>query len=380
MLGETGLKALDCMPCAVFIFDKNLKTVFCNKRFKEIFNPAEDEFTVGGSINCANMLKEKCVCGQGVYCRGCFLNMLLKEAADKNINLSNRSLDKKVVCGGQEKNFRLKLDLNPISDGLYCCVIEKITEIFGKNVNYFSKKLNKDFERAKTIQSLMLPPLGKLKPVADFAYFYKQNYLVGGDLFDVYKYDERRFGGYIADVSGSGISAGMLTVFMHENYPCGIFSPAKALGFFAEKFNGLKLPEESYITAFAFSADTEAKKLYVCNGGHSVPALIKNEKGTKTVFLRGKTVSNWYKGISYRDLVLDYTSGDLLILMTDGIPDLKNNDGEYYTFERAKRKIENSPHSISGILKNIEIDIVEFYGGIHPENADDKALLIVELK
>ncbi len=379
MLHSVCLEVLDCMPSAVFILDKDKKAVFCNKRFKEVFNPKENQNTVGGSINCACLYLEKCVCGEGKYCRTCYLNKLIKEAVEKNRKVSGH-LDKKVISGEESKNYRIKLNITPLSDGRFCCVMDELQEIFGKNVNYFSKKLNKDFERAKTIQSLMLPPLNKLCPAAEFAYFYRQNYLVGGDLFDVYKFDESRFGGYIADVSGSGISAGMLTVYMHENYPKEIFSPAGALTAFAQKFNELKLPEESYITVFAFSVDTAAKKLRVCNAGHSVPALIKRKKSVKTVFIRGETVSNWYQGISYSDLTIDYKAGDMLALMTDGIPDLKNNEGNYYTFERAREVIEKAPQDIAGILKKIEIDIVEFYKGIHPEDADDKALLIIELK
>ena len=380
MINSFCTEVLDCIPSSVFIFNKNLKTLLCNKSFKNIFFPKQDEFSIGGSIGCANMLTEKCICGKGKYCRTCLLNVLISEAVNKNIKITDKIIDKKVFCKDKEKNYRIKLNLTPLEGGLYCCVMDEITEILSKDVKYFNKKLNKDFERAKTIQSLMLPKKDTLKPLADFAFFYKQNYLVGGDLLDVYKFDDINYGGYIADVAGSGISAGMLTVYMHENYPKDVFSPAKALEVFAQKFNSLNLPDESYITALSFSVDTKNKKLYLCNAGHNTPAIIKKKNNAKTFFMPGNTVSNWYEGIDFNDECIDYQKGDMLILMTDGIPDLKNNDGEYYTFERAISVINEAEHNIIEILKSIEIDIIHFYKGIRPEDADDKALLIIELK
>lgn len=370
---------LNNIPSAIIIFDKNYKILHYNKSFKKVFKPKINAITLGECLNCA-FLTDNCVCGEGIYCKTCFLKMIIDEVINKKLNVKGKFFDKRIKLGNEYKNYRIRLSVTALKNDYYCCIMEDITEVYGKTVKYFNKKMNMDFKRAKTIQSLMLPSFDKLNPLADFTYFYRQNYLVGGDIFDVFKYDENRFGGYIADVSGQGISGGMLTVYMHENYPDNIFSPAKSLTEFANNFNTLKLSEESYITAFAFSVDILNKKLYVCNAGHSIPAIIKRKNEVKLIYIRGKTVSNWYQGISYNDLIMDYQSGDMLILMTDGIPDLKNKKGEYYTFDRAKNIIEKAPCKMDYILEKIEIDMVQFYKGIQPQDADDKVLLIIELK
>jgi len=372
-------QVLDAIPSAIIIIDKELKIIYYNKSLKNVFNPKANAISIGKSINCATLPKD-CKCGQGKYCKTCLLNMLICEAVKNNVAVKGRYVDKKVCIDEKEKYYRFKLNVIPLDGEYFCCVMQDITEIYDKSVKIFNKRMNMDFERAKTIQSLLIPPFDKLKPLADFLYYYRQNYLVGGDLFDVYKYDENSFAGYMADISGSGISAGMLTVYLHENYPQNIKSPAKSLKRFAEKFKTLKLSEESYITAIAFSVDTINKKLYICNAGHGVPAILKRGNTVKLIFIRGNTVSNWYEGISFNDSVFDYKSGDFLILMTDGIPDLKNDEGKFFTFEKAKDIIERSEQCMSEILKKVVIGLVDFCKGIFPKDADDTALLIIELK
>ena len=379
MIEQLYNEVLNSLPSSIFLIDKNNEIVYYNESFNKIFKPAKKSgLSLGESINCTT-LKGDNKCGEDKNCDTCFLRMLIKDAILNKKKVIKKLIDKKVLCNDEIKNYRILLSVIAIKDDFHCCIMEDITEICGQEVSYFSKRMNIDFNRAKTIQSLMLPELEKLEPLADFAYFYKQNFLVGGDSFDVFKFDDKNFGGYIADVSGSGISGGMLTVYLHDNYPTDILSPAKALETFAKKFNTLKLSEESYITAFGFSVDTVNKKLLVCNAGHVIPALLKRGRSSKVIYLRGKTVSNWYEGISYSDASFNYKSGDMLILMTDGIPDLKIKKN-YYTFERAKKIIDKSSSTIHGVLKNIEVDLVEFCKGLTPTDADDSAILVIKLK
>ena len=73
---------------------------------------------------------------------------------------------------------------------------------------------------------------------------------IGGDLPDVYEASGETMG-FLADVSGKGISAGMLSAFVKAGWDRSEVSPAKALRGLNAKFQELNLDERSYVTAMA---------------------------------------------------------------------------------------------------------------------------------
>ncbi len=375
-------RILDSLPSSVFLVDEDNVIWYYNRRFEEYFNARERELgigkSIGDSINCASF-KSNGLCGKAKDCELCMINRMIKDMANGSSGSQKRIFEKWLKADSELKCFRMSLSVSSMEGGGYCCVIDDITEV-SDGLSPISKKMSIDLRRASLIQSKLLPGPDALSPLAEFVYYYKQSYLVGGDLFDLFKTDEKRFGGYIADVSGMGVSGGMLTMYLHDNYPKGEPSLAKALGQFAKKFNSLNHSEESYITIFAFSVDTEEKLIRYCNAGHAAPALLKKEGRLLRLCSRGETISNWYEGNDYSDKEVSYSSGDVLILCTDGLIDARNAEGKSYTFERFCEVVEKSPRSMKDILKAVEVDIVEFCEGVLPPDSDDTTLLLITLK
>ena len=333
--------------------------------------------SIGKSINCASFMDG--LCGKGKDCELCMINRMIKDMSEAKGGPQKRIFEKWLKCEGGIKCYRMSLSVVPVQGGGYCCVIDDITEI-QDSLSHMNKKMRMDLNRARLIQTQLLPSFDKLQPLAEFVYYYQQSYLVGGDLFDLFKIDEKRFGGYIADVSGMGVSGGMLTMYLHDNYPKSVFPPSKALSKFAEKFNSLRSTEESYITMLAFSVDTEKKILRYCNAGHAVPALLKKEGSLQKLDSNGNTISNWYQGASFNDIETGYEPGDVLILFTDGLPDTRNIEGDLFTFERVCDVAKRAPRAMKDILKAMEVDFVEFCEGVLPSDSDDITVLVITLK
>lgn len=372
---------LDNLPSSVFLVDEGNVIWYYNRRFMEYFKAKERGLgigkSIGDSINCASF-KGEGLCGKGKDCELCMINRMIKDMANSSAGSQKRIFEKWLKAGGEIKCYRMSLSIVSMEGG-YCCVIDDITEV-SDGLSPMSKKISMDLRRASLIQSQLLPRFDALSPLAEFVYYYQQSYLVGGDLFDLFKIDGRRFGGYIADVSGMGVSGGMLTMYLHDNYPREELSPSAALESFDKKFNSLNHSEESYITIFAFSVDAEEKLIRYCNAGHAAPALLKKEGGLVKLCSRGQTVSNWYEGASYSDKVARYDDADVLILFTDGLTDTRNIEGKSYTFERLCEVVEKSPRSMKDILKAVEVDLVEFCEGMLPHDSDDTTLLLITLK
>ena len=75
--------------------------------------------------------------------------------------------------------------------------------------------MSKDLGFAKHIQEKILPPKGVIDNL-HIDYIYKPSEMLSGDIFDVFHIDEDHIGIYISDVSGHGVAAAMMTMFIRQ--------------------------------------------------------------------------------------------------------------------------------------------------------------------
>lgn len=378
-------KILDNLSSAVFLIDNSLSVKYYNSAFNEIFSPKVENLRVGNALNCSLLMGDQ-KCGEGAFCDKCILNKLLRRALVRGRTVKREVLEKSIFVSNVEKFFRIRLSVKPLNgeifyQGKYVCVIDDITEIPQLSDRLSHENLRIDLMRAKKIQALFLPEKKSAEPIAEFDFIYEQSYEVGGDFFDVFKTSETGAGGYVADVSGAGLSGGMLTVFLHENYPKDTTDPSQALNILSRRFNSYNFPEESYITVFSFYADYNLKTIYLCNAGHSVPAILITENNAKIVDLSGKTISCWYDNALYQNVAFKYSAGDKLILMTDGIYDMQDAKGNEYGINRLLDIAQKYNKSDAATILNlIKSDISAFTGSYRAKNSDDKTVVVLELK
>lgn len=372
-------KALDVLPESVFLFDGNLNVLYCNYAFENRFGSKCGRFSaVGEGINCWNYLNSGC-CGQGVSCAGCDLRDILKKCVGDGGELTRLRTVKTLVTHFGKEDVDLQLSVRPIEDGCYLCVITDAVEADEglEEAKRRHTKLIKDLAKAQSIQSSFLPDKYALRNLCDFTYFYRQEFQVGGDFFDIYPIDEHTYGCYIADVSGSGMSGGMLTVFLRDNFDKTLESPAQALSLLGRRFNELKIAEESYITIFSIVVNRELNRLTYCNAGHNQPMFYRRQSGeVLSCFTEGKPICNWYEGSDYEDSYIEFNRGDTFALFTDGIPDLTNTKGGVYGEERIRKLMERNL-DIYRTLREAQQSLITFNHG-RSELSDDLTLLLVE--
>ena len=367
------------MPKSLFIFDNNLNVLYCNNSFENTFGVKSGKFkAIGEGLSCATYVKHK-VCNNSKDCSKCKLNAALNKCVAEKKDIVHRHFAKTLVTRVGSKEIDMVLNIRPLDDEHFLCVIDDITET--EKVLSDEKRRNiklfKDLDKAKDIQSSFLPVKSGLEHLCDFNYFYRQQFKVGGDFFNVYPIDDHTFGAYIADVSGAGMSGGMLTVFLRDKFDTAEKSPAAALGGLSHHFNRLKMSEESYITIFAAVVDTEKKTVSYCNGGHNQPMLLRRGKEIFDYLPDGKPVCNWYEDSSYTDSVISYETGDLLAFYTDGIPEMKDDQGVFYGEERLKEELKKGT-DIYTTMKRIQKSLLTFNNG-QSLDEDDITVLLIDL-
>jgi sigma-B regulation protein RsbU (phosphoserine phosphatase) len=237
-----------------------------------------------------------------------------------------------------------------------------------------------ELEMARKLQASLLPgPI--TDPRIDFSFIYMPCESLGGDFLDIFKIDDSRIGLYIADVSGHGVPASLLTVFLRSTLDKKQPSPAKALEALYHEFNQSKLDEELYITIFYAIVDLDHKTMVYSNAGLNCIPLVYNSNRFDLLRLPGIPISNWTDRPEYVNGTATLQSGDKLFLYSDGILEMKNKDGEQYGEERLLEIMMNDRLKPKQLLLNIKKSAFQF-AGIRSSRQlqDDVTMALLEIK
>ena len=273
------------------------------------------------------------------------------------------------------------------NDGNIIAVVEVLRDItemkrLHKEIINQNKKFKSDLNMAKKLQYSLLPKKFSNDKI-DFSYIYKPCYTLGGDFLDIFEIDPNHIGVYIADVSGHGVAASMLTVFLRSSIDKTLTSPAAALEKLYKEFNINYSDQDLYITIFYAIIDTSSNTLVYTNAGHSVSPILLNAFSKSFELLRvpGIPISNWVENPSYMNIKLPLQKGDRLFLYTDGIVELKNNKNEQFGEDRLVNALQGNIESPNVILNQIIKTAFEFSGNEKYNRADDDiTMAFIEIK
>ncbi|MDU7032267.1 MAG: SpoIIE family protein phosphatase [Finegoldia magna] len=239
-----------------------------------------------------------------------------------------------------------------------------------------NKDIKDEIIFAKHIQNKTLPSKGEHVGL-DLDYRYISSRDLSGDIIDCIDIDERFVGIYIADVVGHGIAASILTMFIRQTMRYLVSRitdsrPKRVLKDLNTTFTELNLSVDKYFTIFYGLYDRKLKIFSYANAGHNgIPFLISNDK-LEELKVTGHPISPMFEGIGFtqRDILL--SSGDELIMYTDGITETRGFGNEFYGEERLKRDLMKVPD------KRIEYVLSEVNSFRFLEQDDD--IVLVSLK
>ena len=196
---------------------------------------------------------------------------------------------------------------------------------------------------------------------------------VGGDVLDVIEVDGSWFA-YVADVSGHGVSAGVLMTMVKSAARMRLASTGAKD--FLEKMNDVLAPL-SAPTMFATLAS-----LRHCGGGqlelasaghlpalHYRSALRKIEKRSEINF----PIALFNEHLEFATLQIECEPGDILALLTDGFTELLNRSGDELGFLPLESLIvEQAGRPLREIAQGM-YDLARSYG----KQADDQTVLLI---
>ncbi len=315
---------LNSIPTAAIVVDKNLRVRYASRAFRDYFPSSKGKGSLKDAVACT----EAGVCGKGEKCAFCPMRALFCEA------IAGKGLAFRLVVlrNAEGENVPLRVKVQPLGK-YYLGVVD----------SSYETEIAREMYSAQDIQQRLLPPAVPFGGVP-YSFMFEPCREIGGDLPDVYLQGGCTMG-LLADVSGKGISAGMLSAFVKAGWDRSEPSPAKALRGLNAKYQELNLDERSYITAAAVRIEEQESRVRYCVAGHNAPILLKSATGIDEIVMSAPPVSNWMPGFGYEDRTISYRRGDILVMLTDGVLESRNDKGEQFGLERVENVLQRSANA-----------------------------------
>jgi len=240
------------------------------------------------------------------------------------------------------------------------------------------KAFEKELSLARETQTALLPSsLPKIEGY-DLAAFSHPTRHVGGDFYDFLKKPGSAFTGVLADVSGKGISAALLSSLVQGSLQMEFRSGVPVHESIARV--NLYLCEKSrsnrFVTLFFFSFDEEGSGEYV-SAGHNPAYLYRADGGTIEELPARDLVLGAFTFATYQSVSVQMNSGDVLVVYSDGITEAENPHDEMFGEERFKKIIrEYASTGCAQLEDQILESIREFTEGM--AQTDDMTCVIVQ--
>jgi sigma-B regulation protein RsbU (phosphoserine phosphatase) len=203
---------------------------------------------------------------------------------------------------------------------------------------------------------------------------------VGGDLYDVVQAGDGGWFVAIADVSGKGVPAALLSAMLQASLrtqAASVRSPAEIL----RNINRLMYRStaiQQFATFFLARVDGERLELAFSNAGHNWPVL-QRLGGERRFLERGGLVLGIEDGAEFEEERLSLRPGDLVVLYTDGISEAMDRGGLLFGEERIYEAVNAMPGALSAreVAERLLATLHDFLDGVEPQ--DDITVVVLKV-
>lgn len=267
--------------------------------------------------------------------------------------------------------------------------LDKVVYQRTKQLKEMNQKLLDDLEYARDIQLSLLPSEVPSTKGVNFAVRYFTAERVSGDYYNIFYLDDEHIGLYIGDVSGHGVSAAMLTVFVKQairaktelNDKEATKNPALMLKELYRSFNDTNFKDEVYIVMLYAVYNVKKRTLTYASAGLNVlPLLSKQGAAVEKIKIEGFPICKFleFYPAEYENYTLQLDVGDKMLIYTDGLIETRNKKGCEYSESRLIKTFQNT----CGLSAQLTADRIVKSVFDYSENAfltDDITLLIIEV-
>jgi sigma-B regulation protein RsbU (phosphoserine phosphatase) len=251
--------------------------------------------------------------------------------------------------------------------------------------------MKRDLEIAREIQQWLVPSSPPIVPGFDIAFATRPQNTVAGDYYDAFQRPVVPAGlakpplfVVIADVAGKSVPAALLMATFQSGLRALAATPesleeiAVGLDRYARAHS---LEGRRFTTAFLAEIDVDTRAMRYINAGHNSPVVRRANGEIERLSIGGQPFGLPLmddREPTYPSGTVQFASGDLLFIFTDGVIEAVDDRGEEFAEARLVPIIQSAPpESASDTLKRVMSNVNTFVG--YARQHDDITCLIVRV-
>ncbi len=247
-----------------------------------------------------------------------------------------------------------------------------------KRIQDFYEHIQKDIRMASIIQEKILSR-NFTHPSMKVNSIFLPLDLIGGDIFDIYEISPGKVRFFLADATGHGVQAALITMLIKSEYDglkYFISDPGDLLDSlqirFTEGYKGMRI----YFSAIVLDIDLNENRIYYSSAGHPPQAVQKSSEIIK--LHRTGAIIGIQNTRSYETKEAPIMKGDRIFLFTDGLLEVFDEKNSQLGEEGFLRFIdEHKDESVALQMHNCLLDMRHFMGIKEP--TDDITFLGIEI-
>ncbi len=233
-------------------------------------------------------------------------------------------------------------------------------------------------EAGREVQEALLPAPIPQPPWGDVAAVYWPAERVSGDIYDVRIDRQGRLLTMLADVSGKGVPAALLSAILQNTLRLWLESTDDLAATLAQANTVLYAHSASgaFCTLVLCRWSADGQQVEIANAGHPAPVWLKHDGSTHMFPERTGVALGLQPQWDGRIVDCDAHDARFLLLATDGVVEARNAANEEYGARRlAQALAQLPPGPASAAVEHVSADVRRFRGPAEP--ADDLTLLVV---
>jgi sigma-B regulation protein RsbU (phosphoserine phosphatase) len=237
------------------------------------------------------------------------------------------------------------------------------------------ERKNKELKAASDLQKSLLPKENPKRSDLDIATFIRSSTEVGGDYYDFDLQENGTLVSFCGDATGHGVSSGMMVSITKAGLKgIGKDSPNNIL----QKLN--KVVKEVDLSTLRMSlniVEISDKELNMSSAAMPPIYLYKASSSTVEELMQSGLPLGGLKDETFDQLTRSFESGDVLIQLSDGLPEAPNAKGDLYDYDQLKSLIQASGHLSAQKIIDVLIESVDQWleGNRNP---DDITLVVIK--
>jgi len=251
-------------------------------------------------------------------------------------------------------------------------------EAQAKIIQVENERKTKELEEARQLQLSMLPKQLPQLPNLDIAVYMKTATEVGGDYYDFHVSLDGTLTVVIGDATGHGMKAGTMVTTAKSLF--NSYAPNPDILFsFQEITRCIKQMNFDHLSMCLTMLKIQGNKITMSAAGMPPSFIYRREtQSTEEHLLKGMplgTMDNFPYQI--KDTTLQ--PGDTILMISDGLPELKNNKDEMFGYKGVRNTFEEvAEKSPEEIIKHLKDQGSEWVADEDPE--DDVTFVVIKVK